>query len=86
MHVTLQAAALALLWLHYHTSRPYVGIALGIVLIDRLLFQLCLKTTTIHATLTVLVSSNWDTPPTSHALFPSTQTIKHGWAPTGHIS
>ena len=28
---------------------------------------------------------HWDIPPTSHALSPSTQTIKHRWAPTDHI-
>lgn len=54
VHVTLQVTALVLLWFHRHTSRPYVGIALGIFLTDRLLFRLCLKTTTIHTTLTVL--------------------------------
>ncbi|OCL11709.1 hypothetical protein AOQ84DRAFT_335487, partial [Glonium stellatum] len=92
LHVTLQVTALVLLWFHHHTGRPYIGIALGIFLIDRLLFRLSLKTTTLNATLrvledgeTILVSSNWDIPPTSHVLSPSAQTIQHGWAPTDHV-
>ncbi|KAF2500346.1 hypothetical protein BU16DRAFT_570011 [Lophium mytilinum] len=92
LHVFLQASALVLLWFHYKTSQPYVGIALLIFLLDRVVFRLGLKTHTTRATLSVLedgetvsVSANWDIPPSSHPLHPSRQTIEHGWAPTDHL-
>ena len=43
LHIFLQVGALAFLWFHHHNSRPYVLIALGIFLIDRLVFRLVLK-------------------------------------------
>ncbi|TKA50920.1 hypothetical protein B0A49_13475 [Cryomyces minteri] len=66
LHVVLQTAALALVWFHHSGSRPYVGVALGVFLLDRLIFRLGMKTKTMRASLsitedgdTVLVSANW---------------------------
>jgi hypothetical protein len=49
LHVFLQTAALLLLWFHHPSSRVYVGIALGIFIIDRLLYRVIAKATTIIA-------------------------------------
>ncbi|KAL8770549.1 MAG: hypothetical protein Q9209_003805 [Squamulea sp. 1 TL-2023] len=53
LHVSLQIAALVLLWFHHHGSRPYVGIALAIFLVDRLVYRMALKLNTSRASLEV---------------------------------
>ncbi|GAB7351452.1 hypothetical protein MBLNU459_g2114t1 [Dothideomycetes sp. NU459] len=92
LHIILQAAALILVWFHHEGSRPYVGIALGIFLIDRLIFRLGLKTRTVKADLTVLedgetvlLSSDWQlaTPPPWRKYF--NLHIKSGWGATEHV-
>lgn len=92
LHIILQAAGLAFLWFHHYTSRPYVGIALAIFLVDRLVYRLWLKSSTHTATLTVmeddetvLVSSNWDVSNRSFANRLLSHNMKHGWAPNEHI-
>lgn len=52
-HVVLQAAALVLVWFHHRRSRWYVGVALAIFLIDRLVYRLSIKSTTARASLEV---------------------------------
>jgi hypothetical protein len=54
LHVVLQVAALVLLWFHHYDSRFYVGAALIIFCVDRLIVRLTLKTKTIKASLRVL--------------------------------
>ncbi|KAF2687437.1 hypothetical protein K458DRAFT_415695 [Lentithecium fluviatile CBS 122367] len=88
-HIVLQMAGLVFLWLHYPTSRPYVGTSLAIFLIDRLVFRLWLKSSSCPATLTVLednetlvLSANWDTAASESALMP--KNMKHGWKPNDH--
>ncbi|KAL2256302.1 hypothetical protein VTK26DRAFT_1880 [Humicola hyalothermophila] len=67
-HVLLQVAALAFLWFHFETSRPYVAVSLAIFLADRLVWRLTLKRADITADLTVLdkdtllLSADWDIP------------------------
>lgn len=51
VHVVLQVAALVLLWFHHHRSRWYVGVALAIFLIDRLVYRMLVKPTTVRASL-----------------------------------
>lgn len=89
VHVVLQVVALGFLFFHHPGSRPYVGIALAIFLIDRLVFRLWLKTRTIKADLsimddgeTVLLSSDW---PISYQPSWRKLHIKHGWEPTEHV-
>ncbi|KAI4232371.1 MAG: hypothetical protein L6R40_007403 [Gallowayella cf. fulva] len=43
LHVSLQVVALVLVWFHHHGSRPYVGVALAIFLVDRLVYRMALK-------------------------------------------
>lgn len=53
IHVILQVAALVLVWFHHRRSRWYVGVALGIFLIDRLVYRISVKPTTVRASLEV---------------------------------
>lgn len=92
IHIVLQVAALILLWFHHHGSRPYVGIALGIFLLDRLIFRLALKTRSVKADLTVLedgetvlLSSNWQIAAQPQWRKALALHIKSGWKPTEHV-
>lgn len=51
VHVVLQVAALVLVWFHHRRSRLYVGVALAIFLIDRLVYRMSVKLTTVRASL-----------------------------------
>ena len=53
IHVVLQVAALVLVWFHHRRSRWYVGVALAIFLIDRLVYRVSVKTTTVRSSLEV---------------------------------
>ncbi|KAL8868733.1 MAG: hypothetical protein Q9174_004789 [Haloplaca sp. 1 TL-2023] len=53
LHVVLQVAALVLVWFHHHNSRPYVGAALAIFLVDRLIYRMVLKIQSRQASLHV---------------------------------
>lgn len=90
LHVVLQAAALILVWFHHSGSRPYVGAALGIFLLDRLLFRVFVKTRSVRADLTVMedgdtvmVSAGWPVRPRWMHVFG--MDMKYGWKPTEHI-
>ncbi|EON67816.1 hypothetical protein W97_07071 [Coniosporium apollinis CBS 100218] len=92
LHVALQAAALVLLWFHHYDARVYVGVALSVFLVDRLVFRLGLKTTSMRASLTiaedgstVLLSNNWTVPSTAPWRRLFGQSIKYGWRPTDHV-
>lgn len=90
-HVVLQFAALIFLWFHYHTARPYVAVSFGIVLVDRVIFRMMLRSTTMQASTTVLedgetvmVSMSWAIAESSNRrLLP--QSTMSGWKPTDHI-
>ncbi|KAF2871904.1 hypothetical protein BDV95DRAFT_570892 [Massariosphaeria phaeospora] len=89
-HIVLQIAGLALLWFHHPTSQPYVGVALAIFVVDRLVFRLWCKASAHPATLTVLdddetvlVSANWAVVARASALAPKNMT--HGWRPNDHV-
>lgn len=53
VHVVLQVAALILVWFHHRRSRWYVGVALAIFLVDRLVYRISVKPTTVWASLEV---------------------------------
>lgn len=53
VHVVLQVAALVLVWFHHRRSRWYVGVGLGIFLIDRLVYRMSVKVRTVRASLEV---------------------------------
>lgn len=87
-HVILQAAALGVLYFHHSRSRVYVGLALAIYLVDRVVFRILAKNRKVSATLsiaedgkTALISAEWEKKPNSR--FPIN--IKQGWNPMEHI-
>lgn len=49
LHVVLQAGALVFLFFHHPAARPYVSIASAIFIIDRLVYRLVLKSSTVMA-------------------------------------
>lgn len=51
LHVILQVIALVLVWFHHPRSRIYVGVALGVFLIDRLIYRMGAKMSTTKALL-----------------------------------
>ncbi|KAI0166634.1 hypothetical protein GGR57DRAFT_32673 [Xylariaceae sp. FL1272] len=91
-HVILQIAALAFLWLHFHTSRPYVYASLAIFFVDRIVWRIGLKSTTVQADLeiledgeTILLSAEWDLPRSKNAIWPFRQNALLGWYPADHV-
>ncbi|KAI1413660.1 hypothetical protein F5Y13DRAFT_160821 [Hypoxylon sp. FL1857] len=93
-HVVLQIAALAFLWLHFFTSRPFVLASLVIFAIDRLVWRLWMKSARFTADLsvleddqTLLLSMDWDIPRSKsrRCLGRSSQSIRHGWLPADHV-
>ncbi|KAE9983946.1 hypothetical protein BLS_003351 [Venturia inaequalis] len=91
LHVVLQFAALIFLWFHYHTSRPYVAVSFGIVLVDRLVYRMMLRSTTLQASIavledgeTVMVSMNWAIA-LSKKRWVLPQSTLSGWQPTDHV-
>ena len=93
LHVILQILALVFLWLHFYAARPYVGAALAIFLLDRLIYRMILKTKTAKGTLevkddksTVVVRISIPTSETRRpwSSFPGAN-ITNGWKATEHI-
>ncbi|KAI0805284.1 hypothetical protein GGR55DRAFT_287430 [Xylaria sp. FL0064] len=94
-HVVLQIAALVFLWLHFHTSRPYILASLVIFIADRIVWRLGMKSATVTADVevledggTILLSANWDMPLAEHRKAPWRvfgQNILHGWHPADHV-
>lgn len=91
-HIILQVAALGFVFFHHPTSRPYVGIALGIFLFDRLIYRSGIKSTTIEAYTKILEDE--DTVRLSSFVFlqPKTRwaaifggSIITGWKATDHV-
>ena len=92
LHVVLQAAALVLVWLHHHGSRPYVGAALFIFVVDRCLYRSALRTTTTRATFevaddnkTVLLHATVPLPKRRRWLGLIKPDITNGWKATEHV-
>lgn len=96
-HVILQVVALALLWFHQSNTRPFVGAALAIFVLDRLVWRLFLKSTMLQADLTVLedgetvlVSADWDVLNIPASARSWTQRLRQnnilqGWQPADHV-
>lgn len=82
--------ALGFLYFHHPRSRIYVATALAIFLVDRLVYRLGVKSTTVEATTkiledgeTVRLSSKISIRPSSSTSFG--KSIDAGWAPTDHV-
>lgn len=94
VHVVLQVAALVLVWFHHRRSRWYVGVALAIFLIDRLVYRISVKTMTVRASLevqedmrTVVLRAPISTQATKHKRAKSMlgAGITAGWKATEHV-
>ncbi|MCJ1310229.1 hypothetical protein MMC25_003891 [Agyrium rufum] len=95
LHVLLQVAALAFLFFHHHQSRLYVGIALAIFIMDRVIYRLFFRTAIFDAELltypdyeTVGVKVTIPDRSFKYRLLSSifgTKSITSGWLPTQHI-
>lgn len=53
LHIVLQVVALVSLFFHHHGSRVYVGIALAIFLIDRVVYRMTIKSVSFPAALII---------------------------------
>ncbi|KAI7913387.1 hypothetical protein M0657_010059 [Pyricularia oryzae] len=94
-HVLLQVAGLVFLYLHFPTARPYVLIAGGIFVLDRLVWRFRLRSTTVDADVAVLedgetmmLSADWTIPSTPAVRFLGPylpKCITAGWLPTDHV-
>ncbi|TLD09023.1 uncharacterized protein PgNI_07858 [Pyricularia grisea] len=94
-HILLQLAGLVFLYLHFPTAKPYVLIAGGIFILDRLVWRLRLRSTTVDADVVVLedgqtmmLSADWTITSTSSVRFLGSclpKCITAGWLPTDHV-
>ncbi|EME77341.1 uncharacterized protein MYCFIDRAFT_146550, partial [Pseudocercospora fijiensis CIRAD86] len=93
-HVFLQAAALVLIWMHHFRAGPYAVAALLIFVLDRLVWRLGLKSTSINATLdimedgeTVKVSGDWPVLPQTNSRWRKWlgRDLRFGWLPSEHV-
>jgi predicted ferric reductase len=92
IHVLLQIVALVFVFFHHPVSRPYVGVALGIFLIDRLVYRIGLKSTDVRADAvvmedgeTVRLSTQIIKQPVSFSFQIVGRCIKDGWRATDHV-
>ena len=92
LHIVLQVVALILVWFHHANSRVYVGIALGIFIIDRLAYRIARKVKTLRAGIKVLedeetVALSMVVPLRGRRSLGSMfgTNIADGWKPTDHV-
>jgi predicted ferric reductase len=92
LHVASQAAGLALVFLHHRGSRVYVGIAMAIFLIDRLVYRIGVKSTTVEAVASVLEDDETVKLSTEILKLPSSKfsrlvgrSIRYGWQASDHV-
>jgi NAD(P)H-flavin reductase len=92
LHIFLQVAALVFVFFHHKAGQPYVGIALGIFLIDRLVYRLGAKSIMVKANANVM--EDGETVKLSMAITPRSgfkfsglfgKSIVTGWSPTDHV-
>ncbi|KIW18519.1 hypothetical protein PV08_02807 [Exophiala spinifera] len=89
LHIFFQVAALAFLFFHYPTARPYVLATLSIWVIDRLVWRISLSSRKYLATLevapddhTVLLHCDIDL---QRTLLGTRVGLHHGWLPGQHV-
>ncbi|PQE32375.1 ferric reductase transmembrane component protein [Rutstroemia sp. NJR-2017a WRK4] len=92
LHIVLQAAALVLLYLHHPGTRTYVGCALAIFLVDRLLYRIGAKSITVEAKSsvyedneTILLSMEIIHKPGNIISRTFGHSIEAGWKATDHV-
>ncbi len=92
LHVVLQVAALVFVFFHHLSSRPYVSIALGVFLVDRLVYRLWVNSKTVEATAKILEDEETVKLSTTIILRPGIslfsffrRSITAGWKATDHV-
>ena len=94
LHIILQAAGLILLWFHHHGSRPYVGVALAIFLVDRLVYRMSVKSASLLSSLEVMEDKTTVKIRTSIHIDKHRSLLRHlcgasnvvdGWKATEHV-
>jgi NAD(P)H-flavin reductase len=92
VHIILQVAALVFVFFHHSTARPYVAVALGIFVVDRLVYRLWIKSTTMEAGTKILededtikLSASIVRRSGSRILAPLGRPITAGWQATDHV-
>ncbi|TVY30858.1 Ferric/cupric reductase transmembrane component [Lachnellula hyalina] len=90
LHIVLQIIGLIFVFLHHSAARPYVGVSLAIFLIDRLVYRIGVKSSTLEARATIMEDD--DTVKLStiitiqrkpRYIFGKPTTA--GWLPTDHV-
>lgn len=91
-HVVLQAGTLALLYFHHRNNGTLTGFALLIFVVDRVVYRIGMKSTTINSEVTVAkdgetVILRASIPYRKPGHWASTlgHQITHGWQPTDHV-
>ncbi|KUJ10671.1 uncharacterized protein LY89DRAFT_248623 [Mollisia scopiformis] len=92
LHIFFQVAALVFVFFHHSAAQPYVGIALAIFLVDRIVYRLWKKSTRIETRLeimedneTVKLSSTIIRRPVGQLSAFSGTSIIAGWTATDHV-
>ncbi|TVY41137.1 Ferric/cupric reductase transmembrane component [Lachnellula occidentalis] len=90
LHIVLQIIGLIFVFLHHSASRPYVGVSLAIFLIDRLVYRIGVKSSTVEARATIMedddtvkLSTTITIQRKPHYIFG--KPITAGWMPTDHV-
>lgn len=93
LHIVLQVVALVSLFFHHHGSKVYVGIALAIFLIDRVVYRMTIKSVSYAANLVIYDDKKTvgvhlsvplgEQPPLYKRLVGAG--IGGGWKPTDHV-
>ncbi|KIW07435.1 uncharacterized protein PV09_02275 [Verruconis gallopava] len=91
LHVMLQVGGLGFLWFHYFSSRVYVLTSVVLFVVDRLVYRLILKSTSVEAGLevledgeTVMLSAHWAITNT-RPLVLGRHCVRNGWRPAEHV-
>jgi hypothetical protein len=91
-HIILQISALAFIFFHHSAARPYIGVSLGIFLLDRVAYRMGIRSTTIGAYTKILEDE--DTVRLSSVVFLQPKprwsavfggSIMSGWNATDHV-
>ncbi|KAF7912184.1 uncharacterized protein EAF01_001205 [Botrytis porri] len=92
LHVVLQAGALVILYFHHRGTRTYVGWALTIFLVDRLVYRLCAKSIMAEAKVSICPDNEtllltFNLPKSTTTIFFQTlgHSISSGWNATDHV-
>ncbi|TVY21986.1 Ferric/cupric reductase transmembrane component 1 [Lachnellula arida] len=90
LHIVLQIIGLIFAFLHHSAARPYVGVSLAIFLIDRLVYRIGVKSSTVEAKATIMEDDDTVKLSTTITIqrkpcYIFGNPITAGWLPTDHV-